>query len=327
MTFWGIWGHFEDQLRTWGLRTLGTFCAFSWLFEDFLDPLRNFGRPEDLIFSERWRIFQELLMTSCEPIEDLMPLRIYNDFSGHWGFCEPDYLLRTLRTLINFWGLWNRLEYVLWTYEDFEGFDNLLRNLRTFWGSVENLRSEDLGYLLCIFLTFWGLSGPFEEFWKTWGPDALRTLKNLSGTFDDCLWTYWGPDAFEDYNDFSGHWGFCEPDYLLRTLRTLINFWGLWNRLEYVLWTYEDFEGFDNLLRNLRPFWGSVENLRSEDLGYLLCIFLTFWGLCGPFEDFLKTWGPDALRTLKNLSGTFDDFLWTIWGLFLGNFEDFLRII
>ena len=241
-----------------------------------------------------------------------------------WGTFDDH---RILTTLITSWGLWCRLEYLLWTSEDFEGFDDLLRNLRTFWGSVENLRSEDLGYLLCIFLTFWGLSGPFEEFWKTWGPDFLRTLKNLSGTFDDFLWSYWGPDAFEDYNDFSGHWGFCEPDYLLRTLRTLINFWGLWNRLEYVLWTYEDFEGFDNLLRNLRPFWGSVENLRSEDLGYLLCIFLTFWGLCGPFEDFLKTWGPDALRTLKNLSGTFDDFLWTIWGLFLGNFEDFLRII
>ena len=201
MTFWGIWGHFEDQLRTWGLRTLGTFCAFSWLFEDFLDPLRNFGRPEDLMLSERWRIFQERLMTSCEPIEDLMPLRIYNDFSGHWGFCEPDYLLRTLRTLINFWGLWNRLEYLLWTYEDFEGFDNLLRNLRTFWGSVENLRSEDLGYLLCIFLTFWGLCGPFEDFLKTWGPDALRTLKNLSGTFNDLLWTIWGLflGNFEDF--------------------------------------------------------------------------------------------------------------------------------
>ena len=350
-----------------------------------------------------------------------------------WGTFDDH---RILTTLITSWGLWCRLEYLLWTYEDFEGFDNLLRNLRTFLESVENLRSEDLGYLLCIFLTFWGLcwtfwgiledlttwcsqnveepfrnfwwllvehlrtvfrniwglcedhlmtiwgtfddhrilttlitllgtlmidwntfcgplrtsralmtfwgiwghfedqlrtwglrtlgtfcafswlfedfAGPFEEFWKTWGPDFLRTLKNLSGTFDDFLWTYWGPDAFEDYNDFSGHWGFCEPDYLLRTLRTLINFWGLWNRLEYVLWTYEDFEGFDNLLRNLRPFWGSVENLRSEDLGYLLCIFLTFWGLCGPFEDFLKTWGPDALRTLKNLSGTFDDFLWTI---------------
>ena len=293
-TFWTLWGILED-LRTWFSQNVEeSFRNFWWLLVNLLRP---------------------------DAFED------FNDFSGHWGFCEPDYLLRTLRTLINFWGLWNRLEYLLWTYEDFEGFDNLLRNLRTFWGSVENLRSEDLGYLLCIFLTFWGLSGPFEEFWKTWGPDFLRTLKNLSGTFDDFLWTYWGPDAFEDYNDFSGHWGFCEPDYLLRTLRTLINFWGLWNRLEYVLWTYEDFEGFDNLLRNLRPFWGSVENLRSEDLGYLLCIFLTFWGLCGPFEDFLKTWGPDALRTLKNLSGTFDDFLWTIWGLFLGNFEDFLRTI
>ena len=436
----GLWWPFEEfedilrMLRTWGLRTLGTFCAFSWLFEDFLDPLRRI--LEDLrtwcsqnVEESFRRLLVNLLRTWClftmtfQDIEDFANLITYwgledvdkflrtfwirfvdlwglrglwflriswepevwgpwvpfvhfldflrtlwtfwgiledlrtwcsqnieepfwnfwwllvdhlrTVFRKFWGLFE-DHLMniwgtfddhRILTTLITSWGLWCRLEYLLWTSEDFEGFDDLLRNLRTFWGSVENLRSEDLGYLLCIFLTFWGLSGPFEEFWKTWGPDFLRTLKNLSGTFDDFLWSYWGPDAFEDYNDFSGHWGFCEPDYLLRTLRTLINFWGLWNRLEYVLWTYEDFEGFDNLLRNLRTFWGSVENLRSEDLGYLLCIFLTFWGLCGPFEDFLKTWGPDALRTLKNLSGTFDDFLWTIWGLFLGNFEDFLRII
>ena len=313
ITFWEIWGHFEDQLRTfWGpwvpfvhfldfLRTLWTFWGIfkdlrTWCSQNIEEPFWNFWwlLVDHLrtVFRKFWVLFEDHLLS------------IWGTFDDH----------RILTTLITSWGLWCRLEYLLWTYEDFEGFDNLLRNLRTFLESVENLRSEDLGYLLCIFLTFWGLSEPFEEFWKTWGPDFLRTLKNLSGTF-------------EDYNDFSGHWGFCEPDYLLRTLRTLINIWGLWNRLEYVLWTYEDFEGFYNLLRNLRPFWGSVENLRSEDLGYLLCIFLTFWGLCGPFEDFLKTWGPDALRTLKNLSGTFDDFLWTIWGLFLGNFEYFLRII
>ena len=98
MTFWGIWGHFEDQLRTWGLRTLGTFCAFSWLFEDFLDPLRNFGRSEDLMLSERWRIFQELLMTSCKPIEDLMPLRISMTFQDIEDFAN----------LITYWGLWGR---------------------------------------------------------------------------------------------------------------------------------------------------------------------------------------------------------------------------
>ena len=241
-----------------------------------------------------------------------------------WGTFDDH---RILRTLITFWGLWCRLEYLLWTYEDFEGFDDLLRNLRAFWGSVENLRSEDLGYLLCIFLTFWGLCGLFEDFLKTWGPDALRTLKNLSGTFDDFLWTIWGPV-------FRKFWGLCE-DHLMtiwgtfddhRILRTLITFWGIevalitfcgpWG-LRVLWWPFEEFE--DTLRIS--------ENLRSEDVGYLLCIFLTFWGLCGPFEDFLKTWGPDALRTLKNLSGTFDDFLWTFWGLFLGNFEDFVRTI
>ena len=98
MTFWGIWGHFEDQLRTWGLRTLDTLCAFSWLFEDFLNPLRNFGRSEDLMLSERWRIFQELLMTSCKPIEDLMPLRISMTFQDIEDFAN----------LITYWGLWGR---------------------------------------------------------------------------------------------------------------------------------------------------------------------------------------------------------------------------
>ena len=194
MTFWGIWGHFEDQLRTWGLRTLGTFCAFSWLFEDFVDLLRTFWRPEDLRISKHWRTFQEHLMTSCGPFEDLRPLRNFSrTFQDHWGSLRTfDYLLRILRTLINFWGHWGRLEYLLWTSEDFEGFEDLLRNLRTFWGSVENLRSEDLGYLLCIFLTFWGLCGPFEDFLKTWGPEDLKTLKN----FLDLLMTTCGP--FED---------------------------------------------------------------------------------------------------------------------------------
>ena len=125
-------------------------------------------------------------------------MTIWGTFDAHWGLWGR---------WLTFWGLWGGLEYLLWTYEDFEGFDDLLSNLRTFWGSFENLRSEDLGYLLGIFLTFWGLCGPFEEFLKTWGPDALRTLKNLWGTSDDFLWTYWGPEAFEELKDFSGHCG------------------------------------------------------------------------------------------------------------------------
>ena len=249
-----------------------------------------------------------------------------------WGTFDDH---RILRTLITFWGLWGRLEYLLWTYEDFEGFDGLLRKLRTFWGSVENLRSEYLGYLLCIFLTFWGLCGPFEDFLKTWGPDALRTLKNISGTFDDFLWTYWGPEAFEDFKDFSGHWGSLRTWLPTEELRTLITFWGLWGRLEYLLWTYEDFEGFDDLWRNLRPFFEDILRISWEPEAWgpwlPLCIFLTFWGLCGPFEDFLKTWGPEDLKTLKNFSGPFDDFLWTFWGLYLANFwgrfEDHLMTI
>ena len=271
-TLWTFWGLFED-LRTWVSQNVEElFRTFCWLLVDLLRTVfRNF-----------WGLFEDHLMN------------IWGTFADH----------RILKTLITFWGLWCRLEYLLWTYEDFEGFDDLLRNLRTFWGSVENLRSEDLGYLLCIFLTFWGLCGPFEDFLKTWGPDALRTFKNLPGTFDDFLWTYWGPEAFEELKDFSGHWGSSRTWLPTEELRTFINFWGLCGRFEYLLRT-----------------WG----LRT--LGTFLCIFLTFWGLCGRFEDFLKTWGPEYLKTLKNISGPFADFLWTFWELYLGTFENFLRTI
>ena len=138
--FWGIWGHFEDQLRSWGLRILGTFCAVSWLFLDFVDLLRTFWRPEDLMLSEHWRTIQELLMTSCGPIEDL------------WG------TLRNPRTLRTFWVI---------------------------WGSFEDLRAADVGVLLCIFLISWGRVGPFADFLKTCGPEDLKTLRNFSGPFDE----------------------------------------------------------------------------------------------------------------------------------------------
>ena len=238
ITFWGIWGRFEYLLQTsedfegfenllrklrtfWGspenletARTLCTFCAFSWLFVDFVDLLRTFWRIDDLILSEHWRTFQKLLMTSGGPIEDLRPLMISRTFEDTEDLCQPDYLRRTLRTLINFWGLRRRFEYRLRTFEEFEEFDVLLSNLRiiwgpeswgrwgpfvhflTFWGYFEDqLRPEgceDLGYLLCIFLTFWGLCVPFEGFLKTWGPEDLKALKN----FLDLLMTTCGP--FED---------------------------------------------------------------------------------------------------------------------------------
>ena len=222
ITFCGIWGHFEDQLRTWGLRTLGTFCAFSWLFEDFVDLLRTVWRPVDMRISKHWRTFQELLMTSCGTFEDCFyeHLRtLWGPFDDHLrNFWRPQDFEDVDNVLRN----WGRLEYLLWTSEEFEGFDDLLRNLRTFWGSVENLRSEDLGYLLCIFLTFWGLCGPFEDFLKTWGPDALRTLKNLSGTLNDFLWTIWGLflGNFEDFLRII-YWTFEE-------LLTTTGFWRRW---------------------------------------------------------------------------------------------------
>ena len=291
MTFWGIWGHIEDQLGTWGLRTLGTFWG---LFEDLRAWCsQNIEEPS----WNFWWLLVDLLRT--------------------WGLWGIKGLFRTLRIFAN-----------LTTYWGIEDVEKCLRTLWTIWVSFEDLRPEDVGDLFVHFpdllrtlWTFWGLfedlrtwvSQNVEELFRTFCwllMDLLRTVfRNFWGLFEDHLKNIWG--TFADH----------------RILKTLITFWGLWCSLEYLLWTYEDFEGFDDLLRNLRTFWGSVENLRSEDLGYLLRIFLTFWGLCGPFEDFLKTWGPDALRTLKNLSGTFDDYLWTIWGLFLGTFEDFVRTI
>ena len=413
MTFWGIWGHFEDQLGTWGLRTLGTFwglfedlrtwCSqnieepswnFWWLLVDLLRTwglwgikglfrtLRIFAnlttywgiedvdkflrtlwtiwvsfedlRPEDVgdLFVHFpdllrtlwtfWGLFEDLRTWVSQNVEELFRTFCWflvdllrTVFRNFWELFE-DHLMniwgtfadhRILKTLITFWGLWCRLEYLLWTYEDFEGFDDLLRNLRTFWGSVENLRSEDLGYLLCIFLTFWGLCGPFEDFLKTWGPDALKTLKNFSGPFDDFLWTILR-------TVFRKFWGLCE-DHLMtiwgtfddhRILRTLITFWGI----EVALIT---FCGPMRTSRALMTFWGIwghfEDQLRTWGWGPWVPFvhFLDFLRTLWTFEDFLKTWGPDALRTLKNLPGTFDDFLWTIWGLFLGTFEDFVRTI
>ena len=161
--------------------------------------------------------------------------------------------------------------------------------MRTFWGSVENLRSEYLGYLLCIFFTFWGLFGPFEDFLKTRGPDALRTLKNISGTFDDFLWIYWGPETFVDFKDSSGHWGSLRTWLPTEELRTLINIWGHWGRFEYLLRTFEKFEDFEDLLSNLRIIWEPEVWVPWVPFVHFLHILRTlriFWGL---FED-LRTW-------------------------------------
>ena len=168
--------------------------------------------------------------------------------------------------------------------------------------------------------TFWGL---FEDLW-TWGS---QNIEDFSGPFDDFLLTYWGPEAFEDFKDFLGYWGslrtwlhtedFEDVDKLLRTLRSpWIPFVDLWG-LRGLWWPLEEFEDI------LRISWEPEVWVPWVPFMHFLDILWTLW----TFEDFLKTWGPDALRTLKNISGTFDDILWTIWGLYLGTFEDFLRTI
>ena len=219
MNFWGIWGHFEDQLRTWGLKTLGTFCAFSWILWTFwtlwgiLEDLRTwFYQNVEESFRNFWWLLVNLLRTWCL-----------------WGFQWLFRTLRILRTWLptedfedvdNILRNWGRLEYLLWTSEDFEGFDELLRNLRTFWGSVENLRSEDLGYLLCIFLNFVDFLDPLRNFGR---PEDL-ILSERWRIFQELLMTSCEPIedlmplrismTFQDIEDFAN----------------LITYWGLWGR-------------------------------------------------------------------------------------------------
>ena len=199
--------------------------------------------------------------------------------------------------------------------------------LSTFWVSVENLRSEDLGYLCAFSWLFEDFADLLRDFLKTWGPDALRTLRtflNFWWLLVDHLRTvfrkFWGLFEYHLMNI----WGTFDDH---RILTTLITYWGLWYRLEYLLWTSEDFEGFDDLLRNLRTFWGSVDNLRSEDLGYLLCISWLF----EDFADLLRNIGrPDDL-VLSERWRTFQELLMTSCGTFedcfLGIFEDSVRTI
>ena len=185
MTFWRIWGHFEDQLRTWGLSgPCVTFVHFLDFVRALWNLLRTFWRPEDLMLSEHWRTFQELLMTSFGPIEDLRPLRISRTFQDIEDLCEPDYILRTLRTLANSWGFGDDLSTIWGPFRN----SRTLRNFWVIWGSFEDLRPEDV---LCIFLISWGLCGPFPDFLKTWVPEDLKTLRNFSGSFGDLLWTFW----------------------------------------------------------------------------------------------------------------------------------------
>ena len=207
----------------------------------------------------------------------------------------------------------------------FEDFVDLLRNLRTLWGSVENLRSEYLGYLLFIFLTFFGLCGPFEDFLKTWGPDALRTLKNISGTFDDFLWTYRGPEAFEDFKDTSGHWGSLRTWLPTEELRTLINFWGLWGRFDYLLRTFEEFEDFEDLLSNLRIIWGPEAWGRWGPFCAFPDLLWTLWTFWGLFED-LRTWVSQNVEELfRTFCWLLVDLLRTVFSNFWGLFVDLLR--
>ena len=195
MSFWGIWGHFEDQLKTRCLRTLGTFCAFSWLIEDFADFLRTFWRPVDTRILKTLKnlsgTFDDFLWTNWGPV-----------FRKFWGLCED--LFRTiwgifddhriLRTLTYVLRNGDRFGYLLWTSDDFEGFDDLLRTLWTtlsiFWGPEAWGR---WGPFCAFSWPFEDFVDFFEDFLKTWGPEYLSErwriflglLRTSCGPFED----------------------------------------------------------------------------------------------------------------------------------------------
>ena len=339
MTFWGIWGHFEDQLRTWGLSTLGTFCTFSWLFVDFVDLLRTFWRPEDLMLSEHWRTFLEHLMTSCGTFEDLRPLRNSRTFQDIEDLCEPEYLLRNwggwylLMNLRTFWGSNLRLRLLpLWTFEDFEDlwgpFETWGPEDLKFWGSVDEL--EDLRTVFGTFDLLWPFSfdlwrlQDFVDLLRTfWRPVDLRiskALKTFSGPFDDFLWTFWGLSFLELlrtlWGPFDEHLRNLDDAY--RILRTLIQtFWGievawipfvdLWG-LRGLWWPFEEFE--DILRISWEPeVWGCWGP------------FCAFSWPFGDFVDLLRTfWRPEDLRISKHWR-----IFWTFWWLLVDHLRTVFR--
>ena len=168
----GLWCSFEK---------LRTFWGYSWEpevwgpwvpFVHFLDFLRTFwtlwGILEDLrtwCSQNVWRIFQERLMTSCEPIEDLMPLRISMTFQD----------IEDFGNLITYWGLWGSW----FIFEDFDVALNTFcgpmrtsRDLRPFWGN----RGD-----------FWGIIWE-PEAWGPWVPfvpflDLIEDFVDLLRTF------------------------------------------------------------------------------------------------------------------------------------------------
>ena len=268
-------GQFEDQLRTWGLRG-------PWVpFVHFLDLL--------WILWTYWGLFVELMTWFFQNIEEpfrnfwwLLVNLLRTVFRKFWGLCE-DHLMtiwgtfdyhRILRTLINFCGIWGRLEYLLWTSVDFEGFDDLLRKLRTSWGSAENLRTARTLGIFCAFSWhFWGFCGPLEDTLKNWWPEDRKRLKNFSGPFQEFLWTFFR-------TVFRNSWGLCEDH--------LMTIWGTFD-------DHRTFEDVDNFLRTLRSFW-----IPFADLWGLRGV----WGPTGDFKDvdLLK-----FLRTLRTIWVSFED--------------------
>ena len=194
------------------------------------------------------------------------------------------------------------------------------RTLRTFWviwWTFEDLRSEDVGDLLCIFLTFSGLCGPFEDFWKTCGPEDLKTLKNFLDLLR--IWGLWGIQGlFRTLRIFANvitYWGIEDVDKFLR----------ICGRFEYLLRTFEEFEDFEDLLSNLRIIWGPEAWGRWGPFCAFPDLLWTLWIFWGLFED-LRTWvSQNVEEQFRTFCWLLVDLLRTVFSNFWGLFVDLLR--
>ena len=307
-TLWTIWVSFED-LRPEDVGEL--FVHFPDLLRTLWTFLRTFWRPEDLSISKRWRNFQDLLLTSCALVQELLRT-LWGPFNEHLrNFCRPqdfedaDNFLGTLMSpwipFVDLWGprgLW-------WPFKEFEDILRIIWEPETWGPWVPFVHFLDF---LRTLWTFWGL---FEDLW-TWGSQNIEEpfrnfwwllVEHLRTVVRNIWVTLWGP--FDDHLR-----NFWRPQWILRTL---ITFWGIEVDLEYLLWTSEDFEGFDDAFEEfediLRISWEPATWGPWVPFVHFLDFLRTLWTFWGLFKD-LWTWGS------QNIEEPFWNFLMTSCGPF-----------
>ena len=172
----------------------------TWCFQNIEEPLGNF-----------WWLLVDILRTV---------------FRKFWGLCE-DHLMtiwgtfddhRILRTLITFWGIWGRLEYLLWTSVDFEGlwapFEEIEDILRISWEPGAWGPWVPFVHFLDNLRTLWTYWGHYEDL-RTWCSQIIEEpFRNSCWLLVDLLRTW-------------GLWGFQGLFRTLRIFANLITYWGL----------------------------------------------------------------------------------------------------